>query len=275
MEITAVRPITHETATWIEDSAQVTNFLNTVAPGQKLGIFDMDRCLWNADTDVEDIAFNKFGLINDIPAWERANQNLEDSGTNFMGAYHPIDLEHQSKTVTPEISSLTGLEEGTPMSPIVLHEIGKAVGKHIVDNSLFRPVALEVLKECERRGIRIVIITATSRHLAKGAIDYASEALDLPEITVLGTEDNFTEDGTATESVLFMGPRKTEILRAAKQRGVIPVIGAGDKFLTSDIFVSQCLIKGQIDNKTLRKGDEAWELVHQQLTSLLGFPYTE
>lgn len=266
---------TPEVAPWIKESDQVSNFLGTVSHGQKLGLFDMDRCIWDADTDVEEIAFTQYGLITDIPAWKEAQQRLKKTGNDSMGAYHPVDLAHMVKTVTPEISAYTGIEEGTPINPDVLQAIGRRVGKHIIDNSLFRPTAIEVLRECESKGIRLAIITASPKDLALGTMEYVSTALNLPEISILGTEVNFDIDGTVSESVLFMGPKKTDILRASKGKGGVPIIGAGDKFLTSDLFVSQCLIKGQINNSTPEAGEEAWELIHRQLTSLRGFPFTE
>jgi len=206
----------------------------------------------------------KFGLIANKEAWGKdLSALIQKGGDAYLVEGRPINLQHYPQLVTPELADYTGEEVGTVMHPIVVQKLGRTVGKHIVANGLYRPVAMDILRECEKRGIRIVFITATPVDLAQGIFDSVKDALQLPDATVLGTEDKYDANGSATQSLFVIGQTKTDIGRASKERGAIALVGAGDKYLTTDAFVFDCGIKGMINNKSPRQGDEDWESVRR------------
>jgi phosphoserine phosphatase len=248
-------------------SSRIRKFLASVQPGKAYGFFDMDQTLWQAGVDAEDLAFQRFGLIDSarFSDWKQKILDAESLGSDqHLVSSRSLNLAYYPRIITSELARHTGMFEGNMMNPDVLRELGKPIGRHIVEQLLYRPVAMDVLRECAQQQIDIVILTATPIELAEGVLEAASTQLDLPEMTVIGTEDNYYE-GTVTEIMRMMGQNKTEVVRAAKHRGGKAIIGAGDKFLTSDAFIHECRIKGHIDTASPDGGDIEWQRVYESL----------
>lgn len=250
-------------------SPRIRKFWESVRPGQRFGFFDNDQCLFKGGIDVEEIAFNQFGLIESVKDWNQATATLEakKGRDSVLVEGRPLNLSFYPQTVTEQIAEYTKLKPGTLMSPEVVNRLGIAVGRYTLEKGLFRPEAMDVLQECSKQGIRSVVISATPVDLVRGVLQTYQYELGLPIDTVLGTEDVYHPDGRVNEVLLLYGDPKTKIVEVAKSRGGIAVIGAGDKPATSDAFIHECKIKGHILNNSADQGQGEWRRIHSRLVA--------
>lgn len=248
-------------------SPRIRSFWRSVEPGQKFGFFDFDQTILRAGADIEDMAFNQFGLIQSVEAWKKDTAEIERlkgmEGVLVEG--RALSLSHYPRTVTSELSEHTGLPIGTSMSPEVIYRLGKQIGLYTLDSFKFRTHALAALTWCERLDIRRIVVSASPVDLVQGVCDSYKEEIGLELDTVLGTEDIYHQNGSVEEALLLYGAPKTEIVKGVKERGGIAVIGVGDKPATSDAFIHECKIKGHINNSLPDQGRDEWTRVASRL----------
>lgn len=224
-------------------SPMIQDFLATVQPGDTFAFFDLDGTVTKPTFDVEDYAVRTYLIPR-----QRLHGWAESVGWKGEGDF---DYIYQNRHLTRAAYA--------PLTPELLYEAGKKTGIYAVEHGFLSPGAVEVITLCMKKSIRVVVLTASPRDLAKGLIDYLRASLHLPyEITVLGSEYEYAPDGSVTELTWMRGPNKTHVVATVKSKGVRVVLGAGDSPSYSDAFISICEIPVQVDQKDETEVMKAW-----------------
>lgn len=237
-------------------SAHIAGFLKKVQPGQRFGFFDMDQTLTPRGVDVEKMAYTEYGLI---PSERLAEWLSFKEVTGSILPERLVSEMYSARTVTPELAMHTGFAEGLLMNREVVRALGRSIGHRIRAEKLFREEAIEVLKECEQRGIQPVVVTSSPLELAYGVIQTVFQpTIPATPITVFGTEYTYDSWGRAGQSLYMSGENKYSLVRACIAKGAQAVFGIGDKPESSDMFINLCTIQVPVNNTDDTEGKSGW-----------------
>lgn len=250
----------------IYSSPRVREFLGTVQEGDNIAFIDNDQTITKKGIDSEDLALAA-GIWPPEKRVQSGSESLPSQAIDTQAVGAPAlealrqTLQNYTPYVTEELSTITGIPEGTAMNCDVLKKVGNHVGRKIIKENLLRENAMDVLGALMANNIRPIILTATPVDIVEGVYQELNNKYKFASpVTIIGTEIAFDPKGQPSVALHLFGPPKLKIVNACKEKGGIALFGVGDKPATSDEFIWQCENPVPINDKEYGEfGERQWK----------------